>query len=84
MQMCQLSLAYTQITTKNVGKFIMLIYATALTPSKDMPKGIQWFKHFPINFITPYRKNGNTGLKKKTMQKQQKISYNSCVTTLKK
>ena len=21
------------------------------TPSKDMPKGIQWFKHFPVNFI---------------------------------
>ena len=19
-----------------------------------MPKGIQWFKHFPVNFVTPY------------------------------
>ena len=24
------------------------------TPTKDMPKGIQWFKHFPVNFVTPY------------------------------
>ena len=40
------------------------------TPSKDMPKGIQQFKHFHINFITLYRKkNGNTGLK--NMQKEQ-------------
>ena len=24
------------------------------TPSKDMPKAIQWLKHLPVNFVTPY------------------------------